>query len=268
VDAMVTIGQFSKMTYLSVKALRHYHDVGLLEPTAVDPSSGYRLYSTHQVATAQAIRRFRDLDMPLDRIRAVLAASDVASRNEAVLVHLRDMQEQLARTQTTVASLQALLEDPGSPATVELRSVPAAPALAIAEPVGFDECAAWLGRALAELHEALRGARIDPAGPDGALYPDEFFEHGVGQVVAFVPVRRSALPARVPRATAREIAGGDLAVMVHAGSVDDIDRTYGALGTVVAERGIAAPGPIREHYLPDGRAEVCWPVVGPAAAPA
>lgn len=269
-DAMVTIGQFSKMTYLSVKALRHYHDVGLLEPTAVDPASGYRLYSTHQVATAQAIRRFRDLDMPLDRIRAVLGAPDVASRNEAILVHLRDMQEQLARTQTTVASLQALLEDAESPPEVELRSVSAIAALAIAEPVGFDECAAWLGGALAELHQALRGTGIDPAGPDGALYPDEFFEHGAGQVVAFVPVGGSAPQAQVRagRATRREIAGGDLAVMVHAGPFDDIDRTYGALGTVVAERGIGAPGPIREHYLADGRAEVCWPVVGPAASPA
>jgi DNA-binding transcriptional MerR regulator len=271
VATMVTIGQFSKMTYLSVKALRHYHDVGLLEPTAVDSLSGYRLYSTHQVATAQAIRRFRDLDMPLDRIRAVLAAPDAASRNEAILVHLRDMQEQLARTQTTVASLQALLEDVESPPAVELRSVPAIPALVIAEPVGFDECAAWLGGALAELHEELRDAGIDPAGPDGALYPDEFFEHGAGRVMAFVPVGGRPLPqaqARTARATRREIPGGDLAVMVHAGPFDDIDRTYGALGTAVAERGIAAPGPIREHYLADGRAEVCWPVVGPAAPPA
>jgi DNA-binding transcriptional MerR regulator len=268
---MVTIGQFSKMTYLSVKALRHYHDVGLLEPTAVDASSGYRLYSTHQVATAQAIRRFRDLDMPLDRIRAVLAAPDVASRNEAILVHLRDMQEQLARTQATVASLQALLADAEPSPAVELRSVPAVPALAIAEPVGFDECAAWLGGALAELHQALGAAGIDPTGPDGALYPDEFFEQGAGVVVAFVPVDGSvpqARAVRAVRASGREIPGGDLAVMVHAGPFDDIDRTYGALGTVVAERGIAATGPIREHYLADGRAEVCWPVVGPAASPA
>ena len=35
-DVLLTIGEFSKMTYLSVKALRHYHDVGLLEPAAVE----------------------------------------------------------------------------------------------------------------------------------------------------------------------------------------------------------------------------------------
>lgn len=70
----LTIGEFSKMTYLSVKALRHYHDVGLLEPTEVDPSSGYRRYGAEQIGTAQAIRRFRDLDMPLEQVRAVLHA--------------------------------------------------------------------------------------------------------------------------------------------------------------------------------------------------
>jgi DNA-binding transcriptional MerR regulator len=103
VDVLVTIGDFSKMTYLSVKALRHYHDVGLLQPAAVDASTGYRLYSAGQVPTAQAIRRFRDLDMPLERIRAVLNAPDVSARNDAIVDHLRHMQEQLRRTQTTVA---------------------------------------------------------------------------------------------------------------------------------------------------------------------
>src|ERR671918_229803 len=191
-DVLVTIGQFSKMTYLSVKALR----------------------------------RFRDLGMPLDRIRAVLDAPDVDARNHAILVHLRHMQEQLAQTQATVASLQALLEDVRRPADVELRSVPATPTLAISEPVGFEDCPAWLGTALAELHQALDGLGIGPTGPDGALYPDEFFESGKGTVVAFVPIGGSGTPVAV-----------------------------GAAG-----RGIGAPGPIREHSPADDRAEVCWPV--------
>ena len=74
VDVLLSIGEFSKMTYLSVKALRHYHDVGLLEPALIDPATGYRRYSSDQVTTAQAIRRFRDLDMPIDDVRRVLEA--------------------------------------------------------------------------------------------------------------------------------------------------------------------------------------------------
>jgi MerR family regulatory protein len=40
--ASLSIGEYSRATCLSVKTLRHYHEVGLLEPAHVDPSSGYR----------------------------------------------------------------------------------------------------------------------------------------------------------------------------------------------------------------------------------
>ena len=86
VETLVAIGDFSKMTYFSVKALRHYHDVGLLEPADVDPSTGYRRYATSQVPVALAIRRFRDLDMPLEEIRLVLAAPDPATGNRTFSV--------------------------------------------------------------------------------------------------------------------------------------------------------------------------------------
>jgi DNA-binding transcriptional MerR regulator len=75
--ALLTIGEFSRVTHLSVKALRHYDDVGLLQPADVDASSGYRHYASAQVPIAHVIRRFRDLDMPLEQIRAVLEAPDV-----------------------------------------------------------------------------------------------------------------------------------------------------------------------------------------------
>ena len=71
---MLAIGDFSRITHLSIRTLRHYHEVGLLEPAAIDPSSGYRHYTLDQVPIAQVIRRFRDLDMPVDRVREVLAS--------------------------------------------------------------------------------------------------------------------------------------------------------------------------------------------------
>ena len=55
-EPTLTIGDFSRATHLSVKMLRHYHDIGLLEPAVVDPDTGYRRYGTRQIATAQVIR--------------------------------------------------------------------------------------------------------------------------------------------------------------------------------------------------------------------
>jgi DNA-binding transcriptional MerR regulator len=266
VSVLLTIGEFSKMTYLSVKALRHYHDVGLLEPADIDPTTGYRRYSTAQVPIAHAIRRFRDLEMPIEQVRAVLDAPDEASRNAAIVAHLERMQRELERTQATVASLQALLEDVHRTSTVTLRTLPPTRTLAITATVGFDDSGEWCEAAFGALHERLACTETPPAGADGALYYGEFFELGAGKVVAFVPVAGD--PPAGGGTSALELPATDVAVLIHEGPFTDLDRTYGALGTHVALQRIGADGPIREHYLvagddvdpADHRTEVCWPV--------
>ena len=255
VDVKLTIGEFSRMTYLSVKALRHYHDVGLLPPTDVDPATGYRSYAASQVATAQAIRRFRDLAMPIDEVRAVLQAGDITERNAVIMRHLERMQDQLARTRATVASLQTLLaHEPRPQPDIELRHLDATPALVSHNTVGFDDCGVWLERAYSDLHTAITTQGLSSAGPDGALYPDEFFEAGAGQVTAFIPIADS------DGSNLNILPDVTVAVLVHDGPFADLDQTYGALGMAVTERGIGDVGPIREHYLNATTTEVCWPV--------
>lgn len=263
----LTIGDFSRMTHVSVKSLRHYHDLGLLEPAEVDPSSGYRFYEPGQVPIAQVIRRFRDLGMPLEQIRGVLRAPDVEARSQLIVAHLKRMESQLAATQSVVVSLRSLLERPPAPIVVELRSAGPVRALAVSGHVAMPDLDAWWDAAFGELDAALAAAALPPAGPRGALYPGELFQLEAAEVVAYIPV-----PAEIAasgRAKMTEIPAAELAVAVHHGTLADLDRTYGALGTYVAEREIGVDGPIREQYLvtpfdTDDEArlvtEVCWPV--------
>jgi hypothetical protein len=65
----VPIGEFSRMTHVSIKTLPDYHDVDLLAPDAIDPSTGYRYYAISQIRAAQVIRRLRALGMPVDEVR-------------------------------------------------------------------------------------------------------------------------------------------------------------------------------------------------------
>ncbi|MET1004948.1 MAG: helix-turn-helix domain-containing protein, partial [Propionibacteriaceae bacterium] len=106
---VVTIGEFARLTHLSVKALRHYHDVGLLEPSDVDPTTGYRRYAVDQVGTAQLIRRLRELEMPIPSVLAVVSATDEPSRDAAIRDHLERMERELDRTRAVVGSLRELL---------------------------------------------------------------------------------------------------------------------------------------------------------------
>jgi DNA-binding transcriptional MerR regulator len=275
---MLTIGEFSRMTHLSVKALHHYHDVGVLAPATVDPSSGYRIYGADQVAAAQVIRRLRDLGMPLDSIRAVLLAPDLAARNREITTHLARMERQLEQTQAAVSGLRALLGGPVPRPRIEFRAIPAVTALAITEVVTVAEVMTWGDDAMGELAAVLGASGLAQAGSFGALFPGEFFELEGGEITPFVPVEppspATGLAGRALAGRVRltEIAGIEAAVAVHDGPSEDIDRTYGALGTVVAERAIGVDGPIREYY-PDGfdavephRTEICWPVFRTARA--
>lgn len=263
----LTIGEFSRMTYLSVKALRHYHDVGLLEPADIDPATGYRFYAVAQVPVAQAIRRFRDLDMPIDDVKAVLDAGDTSTRNDAIVAHLQRMEQRLEETQATVASLRALLEGAPAGAPIEHRSVAPMLSLAVQGDVSFLDSGGWLHDAFDQLMAALAAGGAEPAGPSGGLYWPEFFEEGIGHVVVFVPI---ASPVASPAAGPVEqltVPGAELAVVMHRGPLSDLDQSYGRLGIYVAERGIGAAGPIRERYLvaeaddpADLRTEVGWPI--------
>ena len=263
----VTIGGFSLMTHLSVKTLRHYHRVGLLEPAAVDPDTGYRYYTTDQVPTAQVIRRFRDLGMPIDQVRAVLAAPDVDSRNGLIVDHLTRMEDQLHLAQSAVASLRALLSEPPAPITVEHRTVPATPALAVTDTVDGADLRDWWSASYRELMNTLRANDIRPAGPVGGLYDNALFEEERGRSTLYVPVPAPIHP--TGRAHPFTIPAAELAVTVHTGSHADIDRTYGALGTYVTEHALAVTGPVREHYVvyredtadeASWRTELAWPV--------
>jgi len=68
----VQIGEFSRLSMVPVSALRYYADLGLLEPAAVDPSSGYRYYTAAQLRLVNRIVALKELGLTLEEIRAVL----------------------------------------------------------------------------------------------------------------------------------------------------------------------------------------------------
>jgi DNA-binding transcriptional MerR regulator len=268
VKLRLTIGDFSRMTFLSVKALRHYHQIGLLEPAAIDADSGYRLYDVEQVPLAQVIKRLRDLGMALDDIARVLQAPDVDSRNRAIVGHLQRMEGQLEQTRATVTSLRRLLEAPeSSHPKIQFRSLTQTRSIAVRDRVALSDLGDWWVQTFEELHAEVERRGLSRSGPDGALYSSAWFEDEIGDVVAFAPV--AGKPPAAGRVEPYVVPAAELAVLVHEGSLADLDRTYAALGKFVFERAIAVEGPIREYYLvtafdtPDEakhRTEVAWPI--------
>jgi DNA-binding transcriptional MerR regulator len=271
----LAIGDFSCATHLSVKTLRHYHRIGLLEPADVDPYTGHRRYTTDQIPTAQVIRRFRTLEMPLEEIQAVIAAPDVGSRNDLIAAHLNRLEVHLAKTQEAAASLRDLLQPPsGALVTVEHRSTDPLPAAAVSEIVDVEDALSWYQGALGELYATLTAQSLPAAGPGGGIFSSDLFSYERGLATIYVPCRGPVRP--MGRVTSLVVPAVELATTVHTGPHTDIDRAYGALATYVTQHALAVDGPIREYYLvgqhdtaddSQWRTEIGWPVFQTGSIP-
>jgi len=149
---------------------------------------------------------------------------------------------------------------------IELRAAAAITTAAIRVTVDHSELLAWYGAAMAELDRTLRTAHLTPAGPCGGLYDNELFTDHRGNAVVYVPVANPPSSGRVRPFT---VPAAELAITVHHGSHDDIDVSYGQLGTYITEHALAVAGPVRETYLAGlretddsaaWRTEIGWPV--------
>lgn len=267
VSASLAIGDFSRATHLTVKTLRHYHKEGLLQPALIDPQTGYRRYSTNQIAVAQIIKRFRDLDMPLNTVRGLLATPDVRTRNELIAAHLKHLEADLAKTRAAVASLRNLLEPPTTPGSIGRRKADPMNAVAISEVVAVKDALSWYLGAFGEMRAVLTAQRKPASGTPGGIYSNAIFSHARGNATVFIPCEGAVRA--VGRVTLRVIPAIEMATIVHEGSLANIDLAYGSLATYVARHALAIEGPLREYYLvgpldtPDEsawRTEIGWPI--------
>ncbi|MGY6026050.1 MerR family transcriptional regulator [Streptomyces spinosirectus] len=186
----LTIGELSRITHLSIRALRRYHEQDLLVPAEVDPATGYRYYAPAQVRPALTIRRFRELDLPLADLRRFLKAesagaaeADRGAAQQVVAAHLRRLEDRLGRTRRAVRERRELL-DPEAERTVGLEALPPQLVLAVSLDVPPGADLSWYDAAMRDLDAA---AGRCPVSPPGGRYEHRLFTEGHGRATVYLP---------------------------------------------------------------------------------
>jgi DNA-binding transcriptional MerR regulator len=270
-NPLLRIGPFSRASWLSIKALRAYHEAGLLVPAQVDPQSGYRLYSPDQLTDAAIIRRLRQLDVPLEAIRQVLDARDPAVTRKVLAEHGAVLQDRLSATQRAIEELYLAVEAPVSHTPVHRRQERTSTVLTHASTVTEAEWNSFLDRAHDVLADTATAAGAVIDGSFGACYPP-LMEDDAQEVVAFIPV--AAAPLLPPSARSAGVQVGslpatDVAALAHPGTYDTLEDSYRQLGAWVSAHAEPADLPVRERYLVGPRdtddpdellTEICWPI--------
>ncbi|WP_308405383.1 MerR family transcriptional regulator [Streptomyces sp. B93] len=270
-----TIGEFSRITHLSIRTLRRYHEQELLVPARVDPATGYRYYTPAQVRPALTIRRLRELDLPLADLRRFLDAestgadgTDHGAAQQIVAAHLRRLEDRLGRTQRAVQALRELL-DPRAERAVSLEVLPPQRVLAVSLEVPPGAGLGWYDAAMHDLDLAAGGR---PVLPPGGRYEHDLFTEGHGRATVYLPAEVALPPGAPATVKPLQLPRRTAAVATHHGPHDDLDLTYGAVGSFVARHGLRSQDLVEEIYLvgprdtdePERwRTLVAW-LVGPA----
>ena len=266
----VSVGQFATMTHLSVKTLRHYHDVGLLEPARVDAGTGYRYYSLDQLPAAQLIRRLRSLKMPIADVRSVLVARNPDERNVLISAHMDRLEAELADTRAALNSLRVLLDTARTRAPISRRHVPEFSAISIADTIDARDVVPWWEGALSELRAFARDQNLRSTGPAGGIFDEALYQQERAGATVYVPITGDSGRIHSGRVHGVQILAAELVITTHHGSPVDIDLAYADLGSYLAEHHVHVGNQIREHYLRDQsdttdetrwQTEIAWPIL-------
>ena len=247
---MFTIGEFSKITGLSVKTLRFYHEKDLLAPAAVDQATGYRYYDDRNLEVARVIVALRDLEFPLDDIAQILA--DCAADDDllAFLERQRNsLRERAARLGNALKQVDRLIqqhrqtreEETMAAKTFEIEEKELEPiwVAGLRMKGRYSDC----GKGFAMLGRRL-GRHI--AGKPLCLYYDGEYREDDADFEPCLPVRRAI---DLDGVSVRRLPGGRCVSLVHRGPYDELGRSYARALRYAKEHGYEVKLPTRELYL-------------------
>jgi DNA-binding transcriptional MerR regulator len=269
---MIKIGDFARLSQVSVVALRYYDEMDLLKPIRVDAFTGYRFYSASQLPRLNRILALKDLGFSLEQIKLMLAdglsleqlRSMLTLQRNEVEKRLVEERDRLVRIEARLRQIE--LEDSMPNYDVVLKTVPAmlVASCRVTIPTN-DQVPQYLAPAYKNVYDYLHAEGVRDNGLCLTLWhsPADVYENEVAE--AIVSVDRS-LPG-TDQVKVYELPPTQVASLVHHGNFEDFTQGHAALLEWVDANGYRIVGPYREIYikhdksnLTDTTTEIQFPV--------
>lgn len=259
---MFSIGEFARHGRISVRMLRHYDAIGLLQPAFVDPASGYRFYEAAQLADLNRVIALRELGFTLQQVQEVLREKVSAAEMRGMLrLRRAEIQARLQADRTQLSRVEARLlaiEDEGrvpveGVVVKNLAPIRVAELTDVASDYQPEAITPVIQPLYRDLVARMASAGLDSTGPAIAYYEEA--QEPAGAVV----VHAAWQVAAEPRAD-HDFAVIDLpamhsaATIIHHGAMDDVLPTVQALARWIDANGYQSLGYAREltvEWSPD-----------------
>jgi DNA-binding transcriptional MerR regulator len=262
---MFSIGDFARHGRVSVRMLRHYDALGLLQPAYVDPTTGYRSYEAGQLARLNRIVALKELGFTLQQVQSILDEKVTAEELRGMLrLRMAELQSQIETDSARLAQIEArllMIEKEGAMPTQDVQNK-RIPRIRVAElsatAAGFEPDA--IGPVIPplcdELCALLDRAGIAPTGPLIAYYEDSRDDDGV--------VVHAALPVNADLGADHGFTVVDLpeieqaATIVHRGPMREVMASVQTLARWIEANGYRSAGYNRELYVDTGAEPDGW----------
>jgi DNA-binding transcriptional MerR regulator len=244
---MFSIGEFSKATGLTVKALRFYHDEGLLLPTYIDPNTGYRYYAPGLIEDARTIALLRKLEFPLSEIKTLLQNRAGEDHLIEVLQRQRDqLQQRVTQFKKAMRQIDAFIADERKATTmnpsefdIQEKQISALLVAGIRMKGHYSECGKAFGRIARAMGRFLAGKPL-------LLHYDSEYKEEDADFEACMPVRQRKAADGI---SVRELDAVRTVSLVHKGPYDQLGRSYAKVLQYVKDHGYQIVIPTREVYI-------------------
>ena len=269
---MLKIGDFSKLSRISVRMLRHYDEVGLLHPCKTDNFTGYRFYSEEQLMDAGRIAALRDMGFGLLSIADMLREEQPELVRERLELHRKELQAQSAdvghKLRLTELAIARLGKDKNMENNYEV-TVKELPARYVASVRSIIESYNYEGRLWHYLMSETKDQGMQPAEPClafGIYHDREFKEHDVDVEIQMTV---SGSYTDTEHVKFKEEPPCLVASAMHYGSYEEVGRATATVAAWIEANGYEYNGTMFSIYHvsphqtqnPDELVtEVCYPV--------
>ncbi len=241
---MITIGKMSQACQLSVKTLRWYDQMGLLKPVHIDEKTGFRYYSLDQIDRVILIKRYKRFGFSLEEITGLLEADEDRLRAslsrkkaelEAQILELQQISAEMGKCLKKEMGRNEMSEEIRIVETTEM------PVFGLRQQMAVKD----FGTAFGKLFEQVKKDHLQPAGPTGARYYDEEFDHDDSDVEVFIPLATK-------EGANASVGGMTCAKLTHKGGYSALDESYARLVKWIEENGYRTTGAPYELYVKTG----------------
>lgn len=249
---MFKIGDFSRLSFVTVKALRYYDEIGLLKPVKVDRFTGYRYYSADQLPRLNYIVALKNMGLSLDEIGTMVNNHLDSSRMRDIFILKRaELQQRVNEEQKRLEQVEKLLERiekekkmPDYQVVIKKVEQP----MKIASVRGTVPTYHDISVLVEKLMPVFMNHPASITGPFIAIYHDMEYKEKDVDIEAAIPI--SGDPDLPEPIRVRDLPGEDtVATTIHRGPYDKIGEGYQALMAWCEANGYELAGPDREVYL-------------------